>query len=80
MNAVGVRDGVDLPAVPRGTREERLAAMRFNLNTCHIWDENGEMANIVADGGDIGLPLWIEDRYTKLGRNPIEWRKHMGND
>ena len=80
MNAVGVRDGVDLPAVPRGTREERLAAMRFNLNTCHIWDENGEMANIVADGGDIGLPLWIEDRYAKLGRNPIEWRKRMGND
>ena len=72
--------GIDLPAVPRGTREERLAAMRFNLNTCHIWDENGEMANIVADGGDIGLPLWIEDRYVKLGRNPIEWRKRMGND
>lgn len=52
--------------------------MRFNLNTCHIWDENGEQAQIVADGGDIGLPIWITDRYAKLGRDPMEWRRGMG--
>jgi hypothetical protein len=53
--------------------------MRFNLNTCHIWDENGEMAQIVMDGGDIGLPIWISDRYAKLNRDPAEWRTRMGN-
>jgi len=80
LRAMSVRDGVEVAPPQRETREQRLANMRFNLNTCHIWDENGEMANIVADGGDIGLPLWIEDRYTKLGRNPDEWRRRMGNE
>ena len=80
LRAIAVRDGVAVAPPQRATREQRLANMRFNLNTCHIWDENGEMANIVADGGDIGLPLWIENRYAELGRDPVEWRKRMGNE
>ena len=78
MRSANVREGVAAFEPEPKTREERLARMRFNLNTCHIWDENGEQAKTVADGGDIGLPLWIEDRYAKLGRDPIEWRKGMG--
>ena len=78
MRAVNVREGVAAVEPEPTTREERLARMRFNLNTCHIWDENGEQAKIAADGGDIGLPIWITDRYAKLGRDPMEWRKGMG--
>lgn len=78
MRAVNVREGVAAVEPEPKTREERLARMRFNLNTCHIWDENGEQAQIAADGGDIGFPIWITDRYAKLGRDPMEWRKGMG--
>jgi hypothetical protein len=78
MRALNVAKGTVQPEPEPTTREERLARMRFNLNTCHIWDENGEQARVVADGGDIGLPIWITDRYTKLGRDPMEWRKGMG--
>ena len=79
LRAVQARDG-ELPMEPAPkTREERMSRMRFNLNTCHIWDENGEMAQTVADGGDIGLPIWISDRYAKLNRDPSEWRTRMGN-
>ena len=78
MRATNVRDGLAQAEPEPTTREERLARMRFNLNTCHIWDENGEQAQTVADGGDIGFPIWITDRYAKLGRDPSEWRKGMG--
>ncbi|MBU3703612.1 MAG: DUF2889 domain-containing protein [Ilumatobacteraceae bacterium] len=78
MRAVNVAEGSAQVEPEPTTREERLARMRFNLNTCHIWDENGEQAKTVADGGDIGLPIWITDRYAKLGRDPMEWRKGMG--
>jgi len=78
MRAMNVAKGTAQAEPEPTTREERLARMRFNLNTCHIWDENGEQARIVADGGDIGLPIWITDRYAKLGRDPMEWRKGMG--
>ena len=78
MRAVNVQHGITAVEPEPTTREERLARMRFNLNTCHIWDENGEQARHVADGGDIGLPIWITDRYAKLGRDPMEWRKGMG--
>lgn len=78
MRSVNIREGISHVEPEPTTREERLARMRFNLNTCHIWDENGEQAQIVADGGDIGFPIWITDRYTKLGRDPMEWRRSMG--
>jgi len=63
---------------PAEAEERRRRGYAMNLNTCHIWDENGEQAKTVADGGDIGLPIWITDRYAKLGRDPMEWRKGMG--
>ena len=78
MRAMNVAKGTAQAEPEPTTREERLARMRFNLNTCHIWDENGEQAQIVADGGDIGFPIWITDRYAKLGRDPMEWRTGMG--
>ena len=78
MRSVNIREGISHVEPEPKTREERLARMRFNLNTCHIWDENGEQAQIVADGSDIGFPIWITDRYAKLGRDPMEWRRSMG--
>ncbi len=30
--------------------EQRLAAMRFNLNTCHVWDEEGEHVQEIREG------------------------------
>jgi hypothetical protein len=56
------------------TPEQRLAAMRFNLNTCHIWDEEGEHVQSMKRGEPGEVPVWITKRYAKLGRDASNWR------
>lgn len=56
------------------TPEQRLAAMRFNLNTCHVWDEEGEQVQAMKRGESGEIPVWITKRYTKLGRDVTDWR------
>jgi hypothetical protein len=48
-------------------------AMRFNLNTCHIWDEDGDMVARVLDGEEIPPPVWALERLAELGRDPEDW-------
>lgn len=57
------------------TLEERRRGYAMNLNTCHIWDENGEMVADIERGVPIEVPLWIEKRYRKLGMDVSEWEK-----
>lgn len=67
MRAATARaDGaVNLPR-PR-TPEERRNMLAFNLNTCHVWAEDGEQMAAVNRGDEPELPLWIEDRAAELG-------------
>ena len=55
------------------SREERKASMAFNLNSCHVWDEEGQMAQDALDGKEVAKPLWIVNRLQKLGRGPDDW-------
>ncbi len=54
--------------------EQRMAAMKFNLNTCHVWDEDGEHVTAMKNGGPVDIPVWITKRYNKLGRDITNWR------
>ena len=61
------RNGFD----PQAQRE---AAMLTNLNTCHIWAEDGEQVRAIRAGEPMEVPVWIEKRYAELGREPATWR------
>lgn len=45
----------------------------MNLNTCHMWDENGDMVNEIRRGEPMEVPVWMRKRLVKLGKNPDEW-------
>lgn len=63
-------------AAPRVmTPDERRAMFRFNVNSCHVWEEGGELMELVEAGGDVPVPVWAEERLVKLGRDPAEWRE-----
>ncbi len=72
MRLVG--DGGISPSLrrdPEATEEDRRQAMAHNLNSCHVWDEQGETAQQALQGTFTEVPLWISERFAKLGR-PVE--------
>ena len=56
------------------TPEARMRAMAMNVNTCHIWAEDGEQVASIMAGEPMEVPVWIERRYAELGRDPSTWR------
>jgi len=60
------------------TPEQRRRAYAINLNTCHIWDENGQMVSEIEQGNPMEVPLWITKRFKKLGLDDSEWEKLRG--
>ena len=71
----GEGPGMSQPLAPprRMTPEQRKEALRFNLNTCHVWAEDGEMMAAIERGETIPPPLWAEERLQALGREAEEW-------
>lgn len=53
--------------------EQRRERFRFNLNTCHIWAEDGELFRGIEAGGEMEIPLWARERARRLGRDPGAW-------
>jgi hypothetical protein len=53
--------------------QSRRDAMVFNLNSCHVWDENSDLAQTALRGESIGIPVWAERRLVKLGRPVEDW-------
>ena len=68
-------DGRAVAPPRRMTEEDRRAMFRFNLNTCHVWAEDGEMVAEVLEGRDVPPPIWAEERLLALGRDPASWRE-----
>jgi hypothetical protein len=56
------------------TQEERERMFMVNLNTCHIWAEDGEHMATVRRGEQPEPPLQVVKRLQELGRDPSEWR------
>jgi len=46
----------------------------MNLNTCHIWAEDGEQVQALRNNEPMEIPVWIEKRCAKLGLDPSSWR------
>ncbi|MCP3909956.1 MAG: DUF2889 domain-containing protein [Actinomycetia bacterium] len=65
-----------LPANPTdGQIRDQFA---HNLNSCHVWAEDGDMIDAVKRGEEIEPPLWIADRVEKLGLDMDAWRERLG--
>jgi hypothetical protein len=52
----------------------RMGTLR-NKNTCHVWAEDGEQFVNVANGGDVGLPVWGIKRLLERGIDPATIRQ-----
>jgi hypothetical protein len=59
---------------PFSSPEGRERSLRMNLNTCHVWAEDGEQVRVVREGGTPEIPVWITERFRQLGLDPEEWR------
>jgi hypothetical protein len=67
--------GQPVGAPQRMTEEERRArALSYNLNTCHVWAEDGEMATALVNGEHEFFPLWAQRRLAELGLGDEVWR------
>jgi hypothetical protein len=60
------------------TDEQRRQLRRMNLNTCHVWSEDGEHVEALDRGEEMETPVWAETRMVSLGLDPDEWRTRMG--
>lgn len=77
MRAAHADGGSGTPRM--STPEDRERGMRFNLNTCHVWAEDGEIVGALRSGAGMEIPVWAERRLRELGRDPDEWRTRMGD-
>lgn len=61
--------------VGKTATEQRLEAMTFNFNTCHVWDAEGDLAQRVQGGEEPDPPRWAVERLATLGRTVAWWRE-----
>ena len=47
--------------------------MIANLNTCHVWAEDGEQIADIRAGRPMQVPLTMQRRLQELGRPADEW-------
>jgi len=45
------------------------------VNTCHMWEESGELATSMREGREIEIPLSISKRLRSLGLTDDVWRE-----
>ncbi|MEM7271840.1 MAG: DUF2889 domain-containing protein [Actinomycetota bacterium] len=72
-------DGTSVPTpLPTSPTDEQIRE-RFahNLNTCHVWAEDGETIASIKRGEPMEPPLWIVERLEQLGLDPAGWQGRM---
>ena len=77
MNSLGGRSN---ESDPEADARSKRQAMAFNLNTCHIWAEDGEQMVSLRNGDALEVPVWAVDRLTALGRDAGEWGSPVTGD
>mgnify|MGYP001820807127 FL=1 len=62
--------------LPAGAPDDENRQRRFlgNINTCHVWEENGAHVAELRSGATPPPPLQVTERLVQLGRKPDEWR------
>ncbi|MEE9417370.1 MAG: DUF2889 domain-containing protein [Acidimicrobiales bacterium] len=63
-----------LPAGRSSKRGDDHPGFATNLNTCHVWSEDGDHVAAIRAGAPILIPLPISNRLKKLGRGGDDWR------
>ncbi len=46
-----------------------------NIDTCHVWAEDGEHVALIRKGDKPPPPLPVSERLARLGRDPSTWRE-----
>jgi len=59
------------------TPEQREMSLRANLNTCHVWAEDGEMMTAAREGRPMEMMLQVRRRFADLGVPEEEWANRM---
>jgi hypothetical protein len=59
------------------TPEQRELSLRGNLNTCHVWAEDGELMTTARAGGQIEMMLQVKKRFAEMGVPEEEWADRM---
>jgi hypothetical protein len=59
---------------PFDSEAARQSALMANVNTCHVWAEDGQHVAGLRNGEPMDVPLWITKRFDQLGRDPATWR------
>lgn len=44
-----------------------------NVNTCHVWSEDGEIVATLEAGRPRNVPLFLRNRMRELGADPDQW-------
>jgi hypothetical protein len=50
--------------------EERERSWAASVNSCHVWDDEGEFVRQLRDGADIAVPIPMRRRFAELGVDP----------
>lgn len=72
FNMAQARTGDD-PS-PIDTQQARQRALMANVDTCHVWADDGQHVAGLREGEPMDVPLWITKRFNELGRDPAGWR------
>ena len=67
------RDGRELADADAIGPEQREMMWRSNLNTCHVWAEDGEQVAALQAGRPIEVMLTLRRRFEERGLPPEEW-------
>jgi len=54
-------------------QEQRLKQFVSTINTCHMWDERGELVAKVRAGDEVEMPMPVVRRLRDLGRDETDW-------
>lgn len=79
MRSPTENEGTPVPApLPKNPTDEQIRErFAFNINTCHVWSEDGETITAIKAGEELEPPLWIIERMNKLGLDPDTWQDRM---
>lgn len=63
------------PGLPVGT--DRRALWKGNINTCHVWAEDGEAVAAMEAGEPLETPRFAAERLVELGLPPDAFHQRM---
>ncbi|MCU1396847.1 MAG: hypothetical protein JWM34_5275 [Ilumatobacteraceae bacterium] len=77
-SAERAKSAPDIDFVPKAmTKAERDAQWQMNLNTCHVWAEDGDFVDAIRHGAALDPPLFAMARMDELGMDHAEWYRSM---